>query len=129
MRGRTVAAADLTAGALAAGTLAVAGLGAATGFRATDGPVLCPFRLLTGYPCPLCGITRSVAALGAGDLGASLALHPLGVVVVPAAVLVLALVVVAVRRGSPLVWRQSVLFAAIAVFVGAWVLRLLTHLQ
>ena len=53
--------------------------------RATDGfsngPVLCPFRLVTGYPCPFCGTTRAVGSLLLGDFSASVALNPLGIVV------------------------------------------------
>jgi hypothetical protein len=41
-------------------------------------PVLCPFRALTGLPCPSCGLTRSFIALGHLQLGESLAYHPLG---------------------------------------------------
>jgi hypothetical protein len=42
------------------------------------GPVLCPFRRLTGLPCPGCGMTRSFVALAHGDVGASFSFHPLG---------------------------------------------------
>ena len=66
--------------------------------RATDGfsngPVLCPFRLVTGYPCPFCGTTRAVGSLLLGDVSASLALNPLGLVFV---------VVVAALAVSPVV--------------------------
>ena len=47
--------------------------------RIGNGPVLCTFRLLTGHPCPMCGSTRAVCALAAGDLHAALQLNPLGV--------------------------------------------------
>lgn len=40
--------------------------------------VLCPFRRMTGHRCPLCGMTRSLAALLHGDLRSSAASHPLG---------------------------------------------------
>src|SRR5436190_2028681 len=42
----------------------------------------CPFRAVTGVDCPFCGMTRATLALGAGDLRAALALHPLAPVVV-----------------------------------------------
>ncbi len=41
-------------------------------------PTLCPFRLLTGYPCPGCGISRSIGALSVGDFSLSFYFHPLG---------------------------------------------------
>ena len=64
----------------------VAGVGAATAAlslaaRSVDGfesgPIVCPFRLMTGLPCPFCGSTRAVGAAVQGDLAGSLALNPL----------------------------------------------------
>jgi hypothetical protein len=43
-----------------------------------DGPVLCPFRRVTGLPCPSCGLTRSWQAAGHGRLGDAVRSHPLG---------------------------------------------------
>lgn len=52
--------------ALAAVPLAV---GALLPLSLTDpgGAILCPFRALTGLPCPLCGATRAFVAFGHGD--------------------------------------------------------------
>lgn len=52
-----------------------------------DGPVLCPFRWVTGWDCPFCGSTRAVSDLARGDVVRALdhnaylvlALLPLGV--------------------------------------------------
>ncbi len=51
----------------------------------TDGriahlPTVCPFYLLTGLPCPGCGLTRAFVCLGHGQVAASLHWHPLGIV-------------------------------------------------
>jgi Protein of unknown function (DUF2752) len=41
---------------------------------------MCPFRALTGLPCPFCGGTTSASRLGHGDLRGALAASPLAVV-------------------------------------------------
>jgi len=37
----------------------------------------CPFRVVTGIPCPSCGSTRSLVHLAHGDIAGSLILNPL----------------------------------------------------
>lgn len=38
---------------------------------------LCIFRLLTGIPCPGCGMTRALAAVLRGDAASAFSFHPL----------------------------------------------------
>jgi hypothetical protein len=45
----------------------------------TSGPILCPFRRITGHQCPFCGTTRSFGALVQGDIPGSIAYNPGGV--------------------------------------------------
>jgi hypothetical protein len=45
----------------------------------TSGPVLCPFRRITGHQCPFCGTTRAFGALVQGDVVGSIAFNPGGV--------------------------------------------------
>lgn len=43
------------------------------------GWVLCPLRLTTGIPCPLCGMTTSVVATSRGRFSEALAANPAGI--------------------------------------------------
>jgi len=45
---------------------------------AHDGPILCPLRLVTGIPCPACGLTRSFCAMAAGRPAEAFGEHLLG---------------------------------------------------
>lgn len=47
-----------------------------------DGLTICPVALLTGVACPGCGMSRAIAWLLRGDLGLSVAYHPLAPLVV-----------------------------------------------
>lgn len=38
---------------------------------------LCTLRVLTGFPCPACGMTRAVVLFFHGHIGESLRMHPL----------------------------------------------------
>ena len=46
-------------------------------------PVVCPFRLLTGHKCPLCGLTTATGHLLKGDVGGAWMAHRLGPVALP----------------------------------------------
>lgn len=39
---------------------------------------LCPFKMVSGFPCPGCGITKSIIFFYEGDLYKSLSYHILG---------------------------------------------------
>ncbi|MFN0106692.1 MAG: DUF2752 domain-containing protein [Bryobacteraceae bacterium] len=46
--------------------------------------IVCPFRLLTGLPCPLCGMTRGLAALLRGRWLDAISFHVLSPLVLAA---------------------------------------------
>ena len=89
----------------------------------------CPFAVLVGVPCPLCGLTRSGALLLRGDLVGAIRAHPLG----PAALLVALLLVghalVVARQGRPVLpnrgRRQGVYYLAAGAFLAVWLARVL----
>ena len=56
-----------------------------TGPVATGGPVTCPFRLMTGCDCPVCGATRATAALVHGQVSRAFGFNALYVALLPLA--------------------------------------------
>lgn len=110
--------------------IALGGVGAALTAAALsaegidDGPVVCPFRLLTGLPCPGCGLTRAWVYLTHGQWHDSFLANPFGGVLL-ALVLALVVAVIAARvRKAPPVdlealirrpWLRAI-FAAWLVF-------------
>lgn len=60
--------------------LAVAGARLAVDGVAFKG-YFCPFKFITGIPCPTCGITRAYAAVSHLDFAQALGLNPLMVIV------------------------------------------------
>jgi hypothetical protein len=44
---------------------------------AEHAPVVCTFRIVTGKPCPTCGMTRATCALAHGEWAKAMAYHPL----------------------------------------------------
>ncbi|BFM39148.1 DUF2752 domain-containing protein [Synechocystis sp. LKSZ1] len=62
-----------------AGLGAIPLLGSVLGaYTPYSSPLFCPFKALTGIPCPSCGLTRSFTALALGDLPSALSYHLFG---------------------------------------------------
>lgn len=88
--------------------------------------VPCPVRALTGVPCPGCGMTRALLALGRGDVGEALALHPLSPLIAAEAMLAWILWGLVVFGWMPPPGRRAlnVMLAANAVLLfTVWVVR------
>jgi hypothetical protein len=83
-------------------------------------PVLCPFRRITGRPCPTCGLTRSWQAATHLRPRESIAHHPLGLATLAATAWV-ALDADAEVRASRLDRRLAM--TAVAIWLGVWLAR------
>jgi hypothetical protein len=44
-------------------------------------PLICPLRIVTGIPCPLCGMTTGTVAVLRGDLGGAVGANPFSLAV------------------------------------------------
>jgi hypothetical protein len=76
-------------------------------YAAYSSPLFCPFKALTGIPCPSCGLTRSFTALALGDLPSALDYHLFGPFLWLICVLLLIQSLWALTRQQPLVFRWA----------------------
>ena len=95
------------------------------------GVVLCPFRALTGLPCPGCGMTRAFCSLGHGDLQGAFGYNALAPFVFAAALLLWAhalATVLKLERSRAALERlkptQRAAGVMLAVTFAWWVVRL-----
>jgi len=86
--------------------------------------VLCPFRQLTGLPCPGCGMTRALNALAHGQWELALSFHPLSPIVA-AGVLLLGISAVFTGCLPPQARLHRWSLIGERILVAPWFLRLL----
>ena len=86
----------------------------------------CMLKMLTGVPCPFCGMTTSFALLAQGQLREGLATHPVGALFFVATLLAgLALLGMAAARGElpdprPTRWWRLVERTALCLLLAGW---------
>ncbi|MBJ2123731.1 DUF2752 domain-containing protein [Flavobacterium sp. IB48] len=83
----------------------------------------CPFKMLTGFPCPGCGITKSLVYFYQGDLYKSISYHVLGPFVIAfcvVTVLVLTLELITKREYFTGLLYNRRLAYGLAIFLGVY---------
>ncbi len=68
----------------------------------------CTFRKLTGLECPGCGMTRAAHAALNGRLAQAFSFNPVGMILLPLAMLGVSLEVISWARGKPLPFHMRV---------------------
>ena len=85
----------------------------------------CPFKAVTGIPCPGCGMTRAVLSACKGDFRGAFYYHPLWIVAVP-----LVLVEVLNAMGGikiPAKANNMILIIAGILLLAVYIIRLATN--
>ncbi len=102
----------------------VAAMWIVTALPVVLGVTRCPVARFLHEPCPGCGMTRAVELLLRGEIGASLAMHPLAVPTLLVQLVFAALTVLATfQRGTPFaLWQMR--SARITVYVAAGIFAL-----
>jgi hypothetical protein len=76
-----------------------------------NGPVLCPFRIMTGLPCPGCGLTRSFCAMSRGQLAAAFGDHLFGPVLYFVALLSIPLMIYQLITNRRIEWFHRLCYS------------------
>jgi len=93
--------------------------------HALTGPVLCPLVLITGMPCPGCGITRAFCFATHGRLGEAFRYHPLWPLILAYFAFLWVYQLIEVVKGQPpRLPTYRIAATAIFVLLGFWAVRL-----
>lgn len=108
-------------GLAALGVVALAAAALADPATIEDGPVICPFRLITGLPCPGCGLTRAWVYIVHGHWGDAVDANPFGYLALGVALAFIVIVGLAIVRGTPMPSPTPLLRStAFKVVVAGW---------
>lgn len=93
----------------------------------------CPIKMLTGFPCPSCGITKSIVYFYQGDLLTSLSYHILGPAVVFLCLFTIVLLLIEIKTKkeyfNQYFYSRKTAYA-LAVFIGVYhIIRLFYFIQ
>ena len=123
------------AAVVAAIILVALGLAVAWLQASHEGPVVCPFRVVTGLPCPTCGLVRATGSLLHGRIGEAVRTNPFDAffltVVVPVGIVFWFLNLVfgvAVRISSNRTERAATWWIVAALVAANWAYVLATQL-
>jgi hypothetical protein len=83
----------------------------------------CPFKMLTGFPCPGCGITKSLVYFYEGDIYKSMSYHVLGPFVILFCVLTIGVLLTELKTGkeyfNSVLYNKKVAYG-LAIFLGTY---------
>jgi len=85
----------------------------------------CPFRAVTGFPCPLCGTTRAFMSLLRLDIPLSFHYHPMWPVTFLTVIYIILTGTGIIRCPKP--WREIIPIVAGCLLIGCYIWRIATH--
>ncbi len=93
----------------------------------------CSFPVTTGYPCPSCGMTRSMLAMSKGDVVAAFNRQPFGVILFPAVLIIAVAATVEALTGKNLLSKLRPglwwVWAGLIGLMAGWIWVLVTGLR
>ncbi|XME03163.1 DUF2752 domain-containing protein [Lachnospiraceae bacterium C1.1] len=85
----------------------------------------CPVKLIFGFPCPSCGMTRAFRAVVHGNIDESFKFHPLWPLAALAIILIILNELKIIKPSKKLINFGAVFF--IAALIICYVIRIVTH--
>ena len=89
----------------------------------------CPIRLITGIPCPACGITRAYISFFQGDFALAFSYHPL-FFLLPAVLLCVISLLLTEKKPNCKARLPLIIFSVliILIFAAVYIIRLINNL-